>query len=309
VVRVVTQRARILQAMVEVVAERGFAGASVGLVIARAKVSPRTFYGQFGGLEECFVAVLDEGADRVIGLFREAFERERTWRDGLRSALASLLVMLDSEPVLARVWLVESLAASPVVLEHRERNAGDLLSVIVASWPAADATSIPPLAREGTFASVLGVVGDRLFKGKGAPLIELLGPLMGLAVAPYLDRDALAREIERAQALAEEIQSGRRAWPLPDSARVPAELPALLAHAGAHRARRCLLYIAGHPGASNREVAAGIGIAHLGQVSTLLARLGGLELLAKRAGAPGHPNAWRVTAAGTQAAAALEDQA
>ena len=103
------QRARILEAMVTLVGERGFAAASVGLVTATAKVSSRTFYERFDSLQDCFLALIDEEADRTGALVRRAFARERDWRDGLRAALASLLVFLDSEPLVARVWLVEVL--------------------------------------------------------------------------------------------------------------------------------------------------------------------------------------------------------
>src|SRR6202042_589147 len=107
------QRARILQATVEVVAEQGYARASVGQVVARARVSRRTFERLFKGLEDCLATVFDLGLERTIVLVGEAFEREETWQDGLRMALASLLLFLDREPLLTRVWLVESLAAGP----------------------------------------------------------------------------------------------------------------------------------------------------------------------------------------------------
>jgi hypothetical protein len=48
--------------------------------------------------------------------------RDGTWQDGVRSALVSLLAFLDCEPLLARVWLIESLAAGAWALERRERD-------------------------------------------------------------------------------------------------------------------------------------------------------------------------------------------
>ncbi len=56
------RRERIVTAMVEVVAERGFAHTTVRLVSARARVSTRTFYEEFEGLRECFIAGLDIGS-------------------------------------------------------------------------------------------------------------------------------------------------------------------------------------------------------------------------------------------------------
>ncbi len=48
----------------------------------------------------------------------------------------------------------------------------------------------------------------RIVKGKPAPFIELLGPLMGLIVAPYLDARGVEREIERGEELARKIATG-----------------------------------------------------------------------------------------------------
>lgn len=50
-------RERILAAMVEVVAERGFARTTVRSVSERAGVSTRTFYEEFASVRECFIAL------------------------------------------------------------------------------------------------------------------------------------------------------------------------------------------------------------------------------------------------------------
>src|SRR5271155_5183301 len=121
--------------MVEVVAERGYAGSSVERVAARAGVSRRTFYASFENREACVLALLDLGLKRTGDLVARAFAREDTWEDGVRSALASLLGFLDSEPLLARVWLVESLAAGSRALERREHNLAALRALVVSSWP------------------------------------------------------------------------------------------------------------------------------------------------------------------------------
>lgn len=71
--------------------------------------------------------------------------------------------------------------------------------------------------------------------------------------------------------------------------------------------RAVVRYLAEHPGASNRQIAAAAGIPHIGQTSELLARLGRHGLLDKRAGRAGRPNAWTLSAHGAQALQALGD--
>lgn len=300
------RRDRILQAMVELVAERGFAGASVGLVVTRARVSRRTFEGEFGSLEECLGAVFDLGRERTVELVTEAFAGQETWQDGVRMALASLLVFLDSEPLLTRVWLVESLGAGPWALEHRARNLRALRELVLSSWPASEEWSSPPLAAEGVIASVLGIVHAHIVAAKPEPLIELLGPLMGLVAAPYLGTRGVEREIERGDGLARAIQAGDPSCAPARAAAAQAQaLPAMLENPRARRARECLVFLAEHPDSSNRELAVGIAVAHESQMSRLLACLLRENLVTKRSEGRGKRNTWRLTTSGKDIAQTL----
>jgi AcrR family transcriptional regulator len=148
------QRARTLDAVVNVVAERGVAGASVGQVIARAKVSRRTFYECFAGVEDALVALMDRTLEQVSVLASRAFEREGSWRDGMRAALAAVLAFFDSKPELARVCLVETLGGGPVVLAQRERVVGAFRALVVERIES-EVSPASPLAAEGVLASVM----------------------------------------------------------------------------------------------------------------------------------------------------------
>jgi Bacterial regulatory proteins, tetR family len=66
------RRERILQAMVEVAGKHGFENTTVALLTGRAGVSTRTFYEEFDGLQECFLAVLDLALERAGGLIAQA---------------------------------------------------------------------------------------------------------------------------------------------------------------------------------------------------------------------------------------------
>jgi len=69
-----------------------------------------------------------------------------------------------------------------------------------------------------------------------------------------------------------------------------------------HRTVRVLMVIAENPGASNREIAEGSGIADQGQISKLLTRLARLKLVENTGDGQekGASNAWRLTARGAQ---------
>jgi AcrR family transcriptional regulator len=318
------QRARLVSAMVEVAAEHGFLGAAVGRVVSRAGVSRRTFYELFDSREDCFLAAFDWGVEQAAGQMAAAYAGESSWRDGIRAALAALLALLDSEPELARVCVVEALGAGTLVLERRARvlqAAADALSAGAPSGRGAAAGEPPLLTAETVVGGGFSVIHTRLLlreqdsggararKGgsqrprpahaPAPPLGQLLGQLMALILLPYLGPRAAGEELTRPAP----------ALPAPRSPRARGTRRRILERLNVrltYRTVRCLLFVAEHPGASNRAVAIGAEIADEGQASKLLTRLAGMDLLAKESSGPGHANAWRLTTYGQQVLQALQ---
>lgn len=302
-----SRRERILAAIVAIVAERGCARASVGLIVERAKVSRRTFYELFPeGLEDGLIAVMDMALEKAAMAVSHAFEQEEAWLDGVRAALAAMLVFLDSEPALARVCMVESLGAGRVALEHRERVVRELRTLIVSRIET-EVPEVPPLAAEGVMASLMGVVHARMAANEQGPLVELLGPMMGRIVKPFTTNEQTTlEEIRRGDELSRAILNGDSPWASPDqSSRHDVALPADLDNPSARRARECLLFLAEHLDSSNREIAVGIDITHQSQISKLLASLAREGLVTKHSEGAGKRNAWRLTPRGEEIAHAL----
>ena len=73
-----SQRPRILDAITELVAARGYAGTTVKEIAGAAGVSLSTFYEHFADKEECFLAAYEQVADE---LFAAIAEETRLARD------------------------------------------------------------------------------------------------------------------------------------------------------------------------------------------------------------------------------------
>lgn len=295
------QRERILRAVVEIVAERGYAGATVGAIAERARVGRPTFYKLCpSGLDDGLAAVIDHGAEQVGARVARAFGEHEGWREGIRAALASVLAFLDADPQLARVLMVDTLGGCRAVAEHREQAVRVFCRLIVTQIGEQIPQSASPLAAQGAIASVMAIVRSHLSSSKPEPLIELLSPLLGVIAEPLAGREVAVKEMRLGEKLARAIQAGEvtpaPARPGTDSNDI--EQPAILANPNARRLRECLLYVAMHPDASNRAVAAGIGVAHKSQICKLLAQLEDEGLVIKHSSGPGVPNRWRLTAYG-----------
>src|SRR5450759_1117607 len=124
------QRARLLAAMVDVVAERGAANVTVARVVARSGVSRRTFYELFDDREDCFLAAFDDAIARIAGEVVPAYEHPGPWRAKIRAALIALLEFLDDDPGMGRLVIVEVLGAGPKTLERRRRVLAQVITIV-----------------------------------------------------------------------------------------------------------------------------------------------------------------------------------
>ena len=287
------QRGRMLAAAVDAVDEVGYAGMTVAQVIGRARVSRKTFYDVFSDREDCFLAAFEQTLAQAEELVREAYESKDDWREGLRAALARLLALMDDEPALTKLCVVESLAAGDRVLERRATVMERLAKAVDAGRKASGALDPPAVTAEGVVGAVFQVIHTRVLDGSREPLFELLGPLMSMIVLPYLGTRAAGREVGRTSPRPDRHRPRR-------ARQTSADPLAGLKMRLTYRTVRVLMVIAERPGASNREIAEQSGIADQGQISKLLGRLARLELVENTGDGQekGAANAWHLTERG-----------
>jgi AcrR family transcriptional regulator/DNA-binding MarR family transcriptional regulator len=288
----------------EVVGELGFGGMSVARVTARAGVSRRTFYELFEDRDDCFLAVFEEAVARVTAIARGAVTSSSespvdSWREQLRAGLAAILLCFGEDPMVGSLLVVDALAAGPRVLERRARVLEGLITVIDAGRGESEAQP-PPLTAEGIVGAVISVIHARMLERDRRPLIQLLNPLMGMIVLPYLGQAAVEEELRRPLPRVPRKRSKAAEDPLDG-----------LDMRLTYRTLRVLGAIAADPGASNRQVADGAGVQDQGQISKLLTRLEVLGLISNsgHGQAKGEPNAWSLTAKGKEVAYSVEADA
>jgi AcrR family transcriptional regulator len=286
------QRQRLLVAAAEVAGERGAGTMTVAHIVARSGVSRRTFYELFADREECVLAALDQAIARAAAAVLPAYEETERWPVRIRAALVALLAFMDEEPALARLCVVESLGAGPRALQRRARIVRVLIDAVDEGRALVrGARQPPPLTAEGVVGAVLAILHTRLSETGDGSLSQLAGPLMGAIVLPYLGQPAAEKELHKPAPPLNKKTSPARRDPLDG-----------LDMRLTYRTVRVLAALAAIPGASNRQVATEAGITDQGQVSKLLGRLQHLGLI-ENTGAgqiKGAPNAWTLTARGTE---------
>jgi len=110
-----SQRARLVEGMIQAVAEKGYAAATVADAVRAARVSRGTFYAQFASKEECFLEAYKYGIDVMVERIRSAIRAAATddWVARLRTGLRAYLETLAGEPRFARTHLFEVHMAGP----------------------------------------------------------------------------------------------------------------------------------------------------------------------------------------------------
>ncbi len=183
-----SQRGRMLVAMTQIVAERGFARTTVADVLRNAGVSRETFYEHFTGKDDCFMKMLDGAAALLTDGVRDAYEHAPTPADRLPAVLEVYLGRLAAEPAAARAFLIEAYAAGEPAVARRVALMDGFVELVCGLVDAQG-----PQARfrcEAFVAAVSALVTMRVAAGRTATLPELHGPLLSLAHDLLGEREA-----------------------------------------------------------------------------------------------------------------------
>ena len=185
------QRERLLNGVVEAVAEHGYNATTIGKITDAAKISRRTFYEHFEGKEECFLAAYAMIDAHVRGSMLAAAAPAQPWPEQVRARLAALLDVLSRDLAIARFYLTEPLSAGGEIAA-RYRDAMQLLAETIRpqSSPSEMDVEVRDQALMGGIATL---IARRLNAGEASRLPELLPDLVELALAPYLGREEARR--------------------------------------------------------------------------------------------------------------------
>jgi AcrR family transcriptional regulator len=186
------QRERIITALVDTVAERGYNATTVADITKAASVSRRTFYEHFADKEACFLAAYEMVSDHIRASMRAAAESFEDWPQQVRAALATMLRFLSGEPDLARLCMIEPIAAGGEIAARHRASMQGFVEILKAGRPEGG-RSLPEATEETLVGGIISLIVRELSAGRAAELEGLLPDLVELSLAPYVG----AEEAER----------------------------------------------------------------------------------------------------------------
>jgi AcrR family transcriptional regulator len=185
-----SQRERLLAAVVQVTAERGYEGTTVADILGEAGVGRESFYELFEDRRGCVLAAHALLVDDLEETVRSAYEGPGEWVERARAALAATLDWFASDPPAARFTLIEVGAVGP---EFRLRFE-DAFTRFVALVEAGVPDDVPrPEPLSGASLAV-GAALARTYRevaiGRAADLGALLPELTYELLVPFLGEAA-----------------------------------------------------------------------------------------------------------------------
>ena len=142
-----SQRSRLIHAVWNAVAEKGFGDTTVTDIVSRARCSRNAFYEFFADKEDCFLAACDESNEQLLALL-SAEASAATWTEALRRGLRVYLRWWQERPRIAVAYLTDLPTAGRRAIEQRDRTYVQfgLLFEALAGRARKEQPELPPLA-------------------------------------------------------------------------------------------------------------------------------------------------------------------
>lgn len=193
---VTNQRQRILAAVADVCSSVGYVSMSVEDIVVASGVSRRTFYDNYRGKEDAFLAAYEEVSAQLLGQVQEAYDSADGLVDRARECLRALLDFIVSEPTFADMCIVEVLAAGPQAIARRNTIMKALATLIdqAAEGDLPKSKRPAPIIAETLVGGIYEVIYSRVLAGRYAELPSLLPDLVFALLQPYVGTE-VAQEI------------------------------------------------------------------------------------------------------------------
>lgn len=185
------QRRRILRAIGELVAARGYADITVELIVKRARVSYKTFYKHFSGKEDCFLSLLEKVTASTEKTIRERLASEpREWPEQVTLALRTLVECILADPMIARAVSVESPIVSSAAAERYREATNGLAALFHAGRELTPrGADLPASVEDSLVGSVFWSIYQHLLVGEVDELAGQLPAMTELVLGTYLGQD------------------------------------------------------------------------------------------------------------------------
>lgn len=181
------QRDRLMRAMARTVAEYGYQETTVRRLLGRAGLSRRTYYELFEDKEDCFLAAYDEAVEYALGLAVEAYGQGETPEQKIEGGLRAFLQFCADEPDIARMCIVEVLAAGPAARARRAETMARLAGMLEGALNELRGDErLSKLSARGLIGGVHELIYTPIDRGETEALPDLAEQIVASQITPLV---------------------------------------------------------------------------------------------------------------------------
>jgi len=177
-----SQRERIVRAMIASCAAKTYAATTITDIVAGARISRTTFYKRFPDKRACFDAALDACIDEVRATSAASWSPEEPPAQAVRRATVAVLDLMADKPDLAQLLTGDAHSVEPAVLRRYRKL---LIPALENLWAAAGEIPQPHIDPRLAFGRAQVLIFDQVAAGRADRLRDLQPELVYLAVAPF----------------------------------------------------------------------------------------------------------------------------
>ncbi|MBJ7347019.1 MAG: TetR family transcriptional regulator [Thermoleophilaceae bacterium] len=174
-----SQRVRLLEAIIETVAESGYTATTLSDIVRAAGISRKTFYEHFESKQACFATAFQAKLDRHEEESLIAAGQCDNWYDALCAGAEAFVRFFVEEPAYARVWERSVLAASEDLLKLSYAGDEQIIGLLRVTHGRIQATGLgPTTVNEDLYWAIAGAVTEVTRHAMRANDLSVLAPMI-----------------------------------------------------------------------------------------------------------------------------------
>jgi AcrR family transcriptional regulator len=204
-----SERDRVLRAMTELWAERGYEDLEVEQIIERAGLPPEAFHHLFPGKAECGAAAVRAILGEVLAVVSASYSPDRSeWDSGLLG-IKAILELMAAHPSFAYISYIGARQMGPPEASEIFKAGVGMLTAMIDRLREHRGGQIPPASASlGAFGGAEAVIRRELMAGRAERLPGLLPNLAYGATVAFLGQEEALRLSRRAQELLQANREG-----------------------------------------------------------------------------------------------------
>jgi AcrR family transcriptional regulator len=196
-----SQRNRIIAGTAEVMAAKGFAGATVADIVAAAGVSRDVFYEHFADKQDAFLEAQQFATQAILNTCAAAYFSVDDWPERVWKALEAMLTLIAEHPAIAYLRLVECYVAGEAGIRSIDEFVRAATIFLEEGFSYREENrALPRLCTQAISGAVLEVLSRKVAHEETADLPQHLPQLAYIALAPFMGSEDAIRAVSKSSA-------------------------------------------------------------------------------------------------------------